>query len=136
MPAEVYPPTPSTFIPAYPPDSTVVTQTGPNAYAVVSNSGAAGKNAYQVAVENGFVGTEAEWLASLQGPPGPSSQSYVHDQVVPSDTWTIHHNLGIRPNVTVVDSAGSLQVGEPEYVDANTLVIRYVAAFAGTAYVS
>lgn len=32
--------------------------------------GPAGPSAYEVAVENGFVGTEAEWLASLVGPPG------------------------------------------------------------------
>ena len=30
-----------------------------------------GKSAYEIAVENGFEGTEEEWLASLQGPPGP-----------------------------------------------------------------
>ena len=29
-----------------------------------------GASAYEVAVANGFVGTEAEWLDSLQGPPG------------------------------------------------------------------
>ena len=34
------------------------------------NDGAPGLSAYQVALANGFVGTEAEWLASLQGPPG------------------------------------------------------------------
>lgn len=31
----------------------------------------AGESAYQVAVRNGFSGTEAQWLASLTGPPGP-----------------------------------------------------------------
>jgi hypothetical protein len=30
-----------------------------------------GDSAYQVAVNNGFVGTEEEWLASLEGSPGP-----------------------------------------------------------------
>lgn len=33
-------------------------------------AGPAGESAYDVAVDNGFVGTEAEWLASLVGPPG------------------------------------------------------------------
>lgn len=33
--------------------------------------GPPGESAYQVAVAGGFSGTEAEWLASLQGPPGP-----------------------------------------------------------------
>ena len=34
-------------------------------------TGPAGDSAYQVAVNNGFVGTETEWLASLEGEPGP-----------------------------------------------------------------
>lgn len=31
-----------------------------------------GRSAYQIAVDNGFTGTQAQWLASLQGPPGPA----------------------------------------------------------------
>lgn len=38
---------------------------------VPGHSGSPGPSAYDVAVANGFVGTEAEWLASLVGPPGP-----------------------------------------------------------------
>ena len=34
-----------------------------------------GYSAYQVAVMNGFKGTEAEWLASLVGPPGPAGEA-------------------------------------------------------------
>lgn len=33
--------------------------------------GPRGYSAYEIAVQNGFVGTEAEWLASLEGAPGP-----------------------------------------------------------------
>lgn len=33
--------------------------------------GKPGKSAYQIAVDNGFEGTEDEWLASLDGKPGP-----------------------------------------------------------------
>lgn len=31
-----------------------------------------GKSAYEIAVIDGFVGTEEQWLASLQGEPGPA----------------------------------------------------------------
>lgn len=34
--------------------------------------GADGDSAYEVAVENGFSGTEQQWLASLEGEPGPT----------------------------------------------------------------
>jgi len=37
----------------------------------IDEGGGVGESAYQIAVDNGFVGTEEEWLASLQGPPGP-----------------------------------------------------------------
>ena len=36
----------------------------------LARQGPAGKSAYEVAKANGFPGTEAEWLASLEGPPG------------------------------------------------------------------
>ena len=36
-----------------------------------TGSGGDGASAYEVAVINGYVGTEPEWIASLEGPPGP-----------------------------------------------------------------
>ncbi len=36
--------------------------------------GTPGLSAYEIAVESGFVGTQAQWLASLQGPAGPSGE--------------------------------------------------------------
>ena len=38
----------------------------------VTEKGLDGLSAYEIAVENGFVGSETEWLASLQGAPGPA----------------------------------------------------------------
>jgi len=35
-----------------------------------------GLSAYEIAVENGFVGNEAEWLASLVGPPGADGSTF------------------------------------------------------------
>ena len=39
------------------------------------SKGDPGKSAYQIAVDYGFVGTEAEWLASLVGPQGPTGST-------------------------------------------------------------
>lgn len=39
------------------------------------SGGANGKSAYEIAVDHGFSGTEAQWLASLAGPPGPAGES-------------------------------------------------------------
>tara|TARA_R110000787_G_scaffold3148_4_gene12618 strand:- start:14265 stop:14510 length:246 start_codon:yes stop_codon:yes gene_type:complete len=37
---------------------------------VAGPAGPEGPSAYEVAVSQGFTGTEAEWLATLVGPPG------------------------------------------------------------------
>ena len=47
----------------------VIQQTKANVV-IAKPVGPPGLSAYDVAVMGGFVGTEAEWLASLQGPPG------------------------------------------------------------------
>ena len=83
-----------------------------------------GLSAYDVAVKEGFVGTEDEWLASLQGPqgtPGSAPQAYVHDQAIPSMVWTINHNLGYHPNVTVIDSGGTEWIGDIAHLSDNAM---------------
>lgn len=72
-----------------------------------------------------------------QGPPGSGVDlNYTHAQSVASATWTIAHNLGKRPSVTVVDSAGDVCVGNVHYTDANNLTVTFSAAFAGVAYLN
>lgn len=70
------------------------------------------------------------------GTPGSAPQSYVHTQAVPSATWTVVHNLGFPPNVTVIDSSNRVVVGEVEYPDINTVVLTFSGGFAGKAYLS
>ena len=72
------------------------------------------------------------------GPQGPTSGpvSYLHTQYSPSDTWTINHNLGYRPNVTISDSAYTIIEGDIEYPNSNTIILKFSASFAGTAYLS
>ena len=62
--------------------------------------------------------------------------SYVHTQLLASDTWVVVHNLNFYPNVTVVDSGGSMYEGEIAYNSANQLTLTFSAAFSGTAYLS
>ncbi len=58
-----------------------------------------GKSAYEIAVENGFVGTEEEWLASLKGDKGDTSDSVVTDVV----NSTIMSVVAIESKFTVLD---------------------------------
>lgn len=74
-----------------------------------------------------------------QGPQGPSGEgdlNFTYTQTSPSAEWTITHNLGKFPSVSVTDSGGSKWQTEVEYVDENTCVVRFSAAFSGKAYLN
>jgi hypothetical protein len=71
-----------------------------------------------------------------KGDQGLSGGAYEHQQAVPAAEWHITHPLGYRPAVTVVDSAGTMVVGEVTYTGVSTLTISFSAAFAGSAYLS
>ena len=75
-----------------------------------------------------------------QGPIGPAGingpASFVFAQGVDAAVWTVTHNLGWRPNVTVIDSSGRTVEGDIAYTSANVLTLTFSSAFAGTAYLS
>jgi hypothetical protein len=62
--------------------------------------------------------------------------AYAHTQGTASATWTILHNLDFYPNVTVVDSAGTIVEGEITYTNRNQVVLTFAASFSGKAYLS
>lgn len=66
---------------------------------------------------------------------GPST-TYIHDQMMVSETWVIVHAMNKRPSVTVVDSGGRVVVGDVQYIDNNTVEIYFSAPFAGKAYLN
>lgn len=49
-----------------------------------------------------------------------------------TDSLTVNHNLGKKPSVTVIDSAGDEVFVMPHHVDSNTLTFQFRAAFGGT----
>lgn len=93
-------------------------------------------------------------MVGEQGPPGPPGPApemktingqtitgvgdlqlwHAYEQVAPSDTWTITHNLNKFPSVTVVDSAGSWVIGAVAYIDSNTVRITFSSSFSGRAF--
>lgn len=62
--------------------------------------------------------------------------TFVFDQTSAEQEWTIVHNLNRFPSVTVVDSAGSVCVGEVLYIDENTVKCIFSAPFSGVAYLN
>lgn len=77
----------------------------------------------------------ANLLAMVAGGAG-GNVSYIHNQSVPAAIWTVTHNLGRFPSVSVVDSAGTLVFGEVKYLSNNQLTVTFSAAFGGKAYIN
>lgn len=90
-----------------------------------------GKSAYQIAIENGYVGTEAQWVATLI-----KVTNYTHNQVNPSNSWAVNHNMQYRPNLTCYDTAGTEIRGEILHTDNNNLQINFSAITGGIGYLS
>ena len=63
-------------------------------------------------------------------------ETYTHNQLVPSATWLITHNMTRFPSVTVFDNTGSQVIGEVNHTSEIQLQLTFSAAFAGVAYLN
>ena len=63
-------------------------------------------------------------------------KNFVFTQGTPSATWTITHNLGKFPSVSVVDSANTQVYGNVDYINDNSLTLTFTSAFSGKAYLN
>ena len=75
---------------------------------------------------NGFTQAEAD-LLYRQKP------SIIHSQGLASSVWTIAHNLGTYPAVTIKDSTGAVVEADVQYVDGNSLIVSMAYPVSGTA---
>ena len=80
--------------------------------------------------------TEEEADLRYEPKSGGSATTYTHVQSVAAATWTVAHNLGYNPSLTVVDSSGQQVHGAVTYVDTNTITVGFAGAMGGTAYCS
>lgn len=70
-----------------------------------------------------------------QGPPGAlGSDSYFEQSFTNQATVTVTHNLGKRPAVTIIDSAGDEVEGEIEHAGLNQLTVTFSTSFTGIIY--
>jgi len=60
--------------------------------------------------------------------------NYVHDQGVPAAQWVVTHGLGKKCGVTVVDSAGSVVIGQITYNSTNQVTLDFDGSFSGKAF--
>ena len=61
---------------------------------------------------------------------------YVFTQSTPAAVWTINHDLGKYPAVSIVDSANDEVIGEVHYTSTSQVVITFSAAFSGKAFLN
>jgi hypothetical protein len=114
-------------------DSPVVVQTD-NVNNVVTESAS-----NSTVVVSGLIGPAGP--AGIQGPVGPAGPAgsdlhYTHEQMVPSSTWTINHNLGKFASIQVFDSGGAEVEGSITQVSTTSITVTFSAAFSGVAYVN
>ena len=62
--------------------------------------------------------------------------AYHHSQAVSSTVWEIAHGLGFYPNVTTMDSGGSMVEGELEHQSKNQCRVTFSVPISGDAYLS
>lgn len=67
---------------------------------------------------------------------GGGGTTYIHTQVIPSGIWTIIHNLGKYPSVTLVDTTSEVMLGDIIYINANTITVLFTSAIDGKAYLN
>jgi hypothetical protein len=65
---------------------------------------------------------------------GGGSSAFVHTQASASSLWTVPHNLGYRPSVSVTTVGGVEVLGsEVLHLSDNTLTLTFDDSFAGYA---
>lgn len=65
-----------------------------------------------------------------------NKRTFVYEQAQASDVWEITHDLNKHPSVTVVDSAGTVVIGDIQYISNSRIIITFNGAFSGTAYLN
>jgi hypothetical protein len=77
---------------------------------------------------------EMKWTpyAPLMG--ASSDKNYVHIQNVTSSVWVVTHNLDKYCAVAVVDSAGTVVIGQVDYNSLNQTTLTFKSTFSGKAY--
>lgn len=62
--------------------------------------------------------------------------TFTHNQLSPEKEWNVIHNLNKFPSVHIVDSGGSVVLGDIQYIDENQIKINFTTNFSGKAYLN
>ena len=95
------------------------------------------KAAFSYIGGNGTIATQGTQYTLIHFNIESGDKTFNFTQAATASTWSITHNLGKNPSVTVTDSGGtSVLGGQINYVDTNNLTITFSSAFAGKAFLN
>jgi hypothetical protein len=78
-----------------------------------------------------------ELIANIRGPAGTAGGTrFTFVQSEPLATWTVTHNLGYEPQVTILMDDGTVVVADIDHTSLNTLVITFPTPYTGKAVCS
>lgn len=78
--------------------------------------------------------TEDHFIVIGEAAQADGDKHYRHVQSVPEAVWLVTHGLDKRPAVTVVDSSGTVVIGDVVYISDNAVTLYFKNAFSGQAY--
>ena len=64
---------------------------------------------------------------------GGSDSHYEHVQMVPATTWSVQHNLGKYPSITIIDTSGDEVWCDVRHNSTNEITLSFSREFAGVA---
>ena len=65
-----------------------------------------------------------------------TSKTFVFEQGFASSEWVINHNLDKYPSITLVDTAGTIFIGQVVYNDFDNCTVKINGATKGKAYLN
>lgn len=105
---------------------------------LVTEPPAANVNIYQDTPSQVLISEDTPNLVVVRSGSGGSSNTrrHTHSQSTASAQWTITHTLGGKPSVTIVDSAGTVVIGEVQYNSNTQISVYFSSSFSGYAYLT
>ena len=67
---------------------------------------------------------------------GEGDKTYVYTQSFATTEWNIIHNLNKYPSVTIVDDNLNRVIGEVQYIDLNTVKVKFTSSFTGQVFLN
>jgi len=73
-------------------------------------------------------------ITNIKGPQGASGGDiFEHNQSSPLQDWTINHNLGRYPELTIIGADGNQIITDVEHVSINTAIVHFATPITGKA---